>query len=120
MCGSEGPQRAGILVFLALVLTASLFAAPALTTHQDFGHRHPENSPFHFHAIAGILSGDVSVPVVDAAVIFVPLFRLPLLGAVEYREKMLFPSRAIRAPPALYEKSEARWTKQADSRQATV
>lgn len=96
---AERSGRAGLLVFLALVLTSSLFAAPTLAAHHDFGHTHPEDAPKHVHAITGLLSAVASTGVVGVAVVFLPLFNLSLTFASEQCRRIFDISCAIRAPP---------------------
>lgn len=94
------PWQLGLLVYLVLVLTSSLLAAPWVAAGLEFGHWHPQDEPPHLHEMTGILAGAVSAAVVAVTVAFV-VFRgtVPRLRQA-YSQGVLHPARAIRAPPA--------------------
>jgi cellobiose-specific phosphotransferase system component IIC len=43
--------RAGFVAFMLCWLVSAVQVLPILSLHQDFGHRHPPDTPFHSHAI---------------------------------------------------------------------
>lgn len=43
--------RAGFTAFLLCWLIGAVQVLPVLSLHQEFGHRHPPDTPFHSHAI---------------------------------------------------------------------
>ncbi|MDQ3398524.1 MAG: hypothetical protein M3511_12295 [Deinococcota bacterium] len=53
--------RVWLVVFCACTLTISLFLAPYLASHHDFGHHHPEGTPEHVHTVSAVL-GSATAP----------------------------------------------------------
>lgn len=49
--------RAGYTALLAGLLCTAALAAPALSTAQEFGHRHADGTPGHLHPVGSVVGG---------------------------------------------------------------
>jgi|GEM_PF-5732956 len=70
----------GPAVFLALLCTSALFAAPFIAAHLDFGHRHPPGTPAHVHPISSVLNALPLEQAPSEDPTSVVLFLIPLDG----------------------------------------
>ncbi|HEX7003509.1 MAG TPA: hypothetical protein VF168_04935 [Trueperaceae bacterium] len=99
LSGSRAWQ-AGALVYLVMVLTSGLLAAPWVAAGLEFGHWHPDDQPAHVHQLTGVMAGAITAALVAVEATFTAPTKSIARPLAAHDESVLHAARGIRAPPS--------------------